>query len=311
MLFPGQGSHSINMMSGFENIPIIHNTFDEASSILGYDLFKLIKYGPYKELNKTSKTQPAILVSSIAIYRLWLKKGGNKPNIIAGHSLGEYTALVCANVIDFIDAIKLVQTRGKIMENACKTNKGSMTAIIGLNKDLVFIACQEASDKEIVEPVNFNSSKQIVISGHIEAVKKASLICKTMGAKLILPLSINIPAHSSLMKSASLKLKDEIDKIKFNKPKIPIVNNVNATCEYNPKIIKKSLVCQLYNPVLWLDTINFLINLKKIYYLLEIGPGKVLTNLSKRIAKNKKSISINNENILSMTINKIIEGENK
>lgn len=305
MLFPGQGSHSLDMMCGFNSIPIINDTFEEASNILGYNLFKLIKYGPYKELNKTWKTQPALLSSSVAIYRLWLQKGGKKPKIMAGHSLGEYSALVCAHVIKFTDAIKLVKFRGIIMDESCPKNSGSMTVIIGLKKDLIYLACQEATTKDkIVEISNFNAEKQIVISGHKDAIKKAILICKKMGAKSIINLPITVPSHSSLMKPAALKLKDEIEKILFKKPIIPIINNVNAKCETELKIIKKFLIKQLYSPVLWLDTMKFLAS-HKIKYLLEIGPGQVLTNLSKRILKNNISFAVNNKNKLFNTIDLI------
>lgn len=304
MIFPGQGSHYIGMMSYFnvKNL-IIKNTFNEASNILGYDLLKLIQYGEKKELNQTWKTQPALLSCSIAIYRLWINQGGEEPKLIAGHSLGEYTALVCSKVINFTEAIKLVEYRGKLMHKYFPNNIGSMKVIIGLNHNLIIQACKECSYKKIVEPVNFNSPEQVVISGHKEAVEKAGNICKKMGAKLILELPVNIPAHSSLMKDISIKLKIKLEKIKFKKPKIPFVNNVDVKIENNPKLIKNALVRQIYSPVLWMDIINFISN--KVKYFLEIGPNKILTNLSNKINKNIISIAINSEKNLLHTINKI------
>lgn len=304
MIFPGQGSHYIGMMSDFnvKNL-IIKNTFNEASNILGYDLLKLIQYGEKKELNQTWKTQPALLSCSIAIYRLWLNQGGEKPKLIAGHSLGEYTALVCSQVINFTEAIKLVEYRGKLMHKYFPNNIGSMKVIIGLNHNLIIQACKECSYKKIVEPVNFNSPEQVVISGHKEAVEKAGNICKKMGAKLVLELPINIPSHSSLMKDISIKLKIKLEKMKFKKPKIPFVNNVDVKIENNPKFIKNALVRQIYSPVLWMDIINFMSN--KVKYFLEIGPNKILTNLSNKINKNIISIAINSEKNLLHTINKI------
>lgn len=307
MIFPGQGSHYIGMMSNFnvKNL-IIKNTFNEASNILGYDLLKLIQYGEKKELNKTWKTQPALLSCSIAIYRLWINQGGEEPKLIAGHSLGEYTALVCSKVINFTEAIKLVEYRGKLMHKYFPNNIGSMKVIIGLNHNLIIQACKECSYKKIVEPVNFNSPEQVVISGHKEAVEKAGNICKKMGAKLVLELPINIPSHSSLMKDISIKLKTKLEKIKFKKPKIPFINNVDVKIENNTKLIKNALVRQIYSPVLWMDIINFISN--KVKYFLEMGPNKILTNLSNKINKNIMSIAINSEKNLLNTINKIKKG---
>lgn len=305
MVFPGQGSQSVGMMSKFNtDILEMKNTFNEASSILGYDMLELIRSGPSNLLNKTWITQPILLTCSIAIYRLWLKSGGKKPILIAGHSLGEYTALVCSEVLNFVEAVKLVELRGKIMQESVPEGIGSMKVIIGLNKNLVIKACQESSHNQIVSPVNFNTSEQIVISGHKEAVDRAVLICKKMGAKLSFSLPISIPAHTLLMKPASIKLKFALNKIKFNKPIIPIINNVDVTILDNPELIKESLVRQIYNPVLWFDIIKTIT--KKINYLIEVGPGQILTNLSKRIVNNKKLISINNEKNLLMTITNLI-----
>lgn len=303
MIFPGQGSQKVGMMSNFNiNMPEIKNTFNLASSVLGYDLLKLIQFGPSIKLNKTKITQPALLVCSIAIYRLWLKYGGIKPTVVAGHSLGEYTALVCSEVIDFIEAIKLVELRGILMQESVPDGVGCMKVIIGLNNNLVNQACKESSYNKIVSPASFNAPEQIVISGHKEAVERAVIICKKMGAKLILSLPISIPAHSILMKPAAIKLKKALKKIKFNKPTIPIINNVDVQFLEEPHLIKKALVRQVYKPVLWTNIIKTITN--KISYLIEIGPGNVLTNLSKRIVKNIKLITINNKDNLLTAINK-------
>lgn len=284
ILFPGQGSQSIGMMSNFQNNIEVKNIFNESSEILGYDLWKLIQYGTEKELNQTSKTQPALLASSVAIYRNWLKYNNKKPKIFAGHSLGEYTALVCSDVINFSDAIKLVELRGKFMQEVLLLNnkKGSMKAIIGLNSELVIKACKEVNKiNQEVFAVNFNAPKQIIISGYEKAVEKASNLCKKMGAKLIVNLPVNIPAHSPLMKSAAKKLELELNKINFNKPNIPIVNNAYIKCEKKSKKIINALVKQMYYPVYWTKIIKFIKN-KNINFFLEIGPGNVLTNLIKK-----------------------------
>lgn len=296
ILFPGQGSQSIGMMSSFTKNIEVKNIFNKASDILGYNLWKLIQFGPKIELNKTYKTQPAILTASIAIYKIWLKYHNKKPTIMAGHSLGEYTALVCAKVIKFVDAIKLVELRGKLMQEIFSLNKKkcAMTAIIGLNNKLIIQACKDINTSyQKVFPVNFNAPKQTVISGYECAVKKVSNLCKKMGAKTI-NLPINIPAHSPLMKPAAKKLKIELNKINFHTPIIPVLNNAYITCETKSKTIINALVKQMYYPIYWTKVIKFITN-KNINHFLEIGPGKVLTNLLKKNFKKNTIISINNE----------------
>lgn len=304
MVFPGQGSQSVGMMSNFDlKEQEIKNTFNSASSILGYDLLQLIQNGPTTELNKTYITQPALLACSTAIYRLWIKNCDKKPKLIAGHSLGEYTALVCSGVIKFTEAIKLVELRGILMQESVPEGIGAMKVIIGLNNNLITQACKESSGDQVVNPVNFNSPEQVVISGHKEAVERATVICKKMGAKLILSLPISVPAHSILMKSASNKLNQALKKIKFKKPNIPIINNVDVKYLSDPYLIKKALVRQIYNPVLWVDVIKFIT--KKINHLIEIGPGKILTKLSKKIVNNIKLNSINSQKNLLTIINNL------
>lgn len=306
MVFPGQGIQYKGMMSGFsiKNI-IIKNTFEEASDILKYDLWKLIKFNQFNELNNTWNTQPAILTSSLAIFRLWLNEKGDYPALIAGHSLGEYTALVCSEVINFCSAINLVKIRGKLMHEASPSQDiGIMKVIIGLDNKFVIRACKEATkENSIVMPSNFNAPKQITITGHKDAVERASLICKKMNAKLIIDLPINIPSHCPLMIPAAKKFKQEIEKIKFHTPKISFINNVDAKIEQNISSIKNALIRQLYNPVLWTNTIQLMFK-NNINIIFEIGPNNVLTNLSKRINKKIQSYSINNQNIL-LKINKM------
>lgn len=301
MVFPGQGSQSIGMLDKFGiKYPEIKNYFDEASSILKYDLWKLIEKGPLKELNKTYKTQPAILVSSVSIYKTWIKKGGTLPNIMTGHSLGEYSALVCSKSLKFSDAIKLVELRGKIMQNSIPKETGSMKAIIGLDKNKILEICNNISIKNKVEISNFNAPKQIVISGYKEAVEKVGLICKKMKA-LVISLPISIPAHCALMKSAAKKFKYILNKISFQVPQIPVFNSVNLVFNNSSNQIIKYLVEQMYKPVLWDKCIQYIYK-KNIFTFLEVGPGKILSKLIKQNLKSVITISINNENNLLKAI---------
>lgn len=308
ILFPGQGSQFIGMMSSFKNTKKTKKLFNEASEILGYNLWKLVQYGTKKELNKTWKTQPALLTTSIAIYQNWLHYNKYTPKLLAGHSLGEYSALVCANVINFSEAIKLVELRGKFMHEITISSKQKtrMQAIIGLNSSLVCKACKQVNYiNQEVFPVNFNSKEQTVISGYAKAVEKTSILCKKMGAKLIIDLPINIPAHSPLMKPAAKKLEVELNKIKFNKPTIPVLNNAYIKCEDESYKIIKALVKQIYYPIYWTKIIKFIIN-KKINLFFEISPKKVLSNLLKNI-KCIQAITMNNENKLLQVKNTIFK----
>ncbi|CRK85509.1 Malonyl CoA-acyl carrier protein transacylase [Candidatus Providencia siddallii] len=293
MVFPGQGSQSLGMLSALaKEMYIIKETFNEASEVLGYNLWLLIQNGTEKELNKTSKTQPALLTSSIAIFRAWKKHNGKMPIVMAGHSLGEYSALVCSDALEFKKAIKLVELRGELMQLSTPNQGGAMYAIIGLDHKMIKNVCKNSSQGQIVSIANFNSPNQTVIAGEKNAAKRAADECKRSGAKFVLLLSVNVPSHCILMKPAAKKLAKILDNIDFFEPKYPVINNVDVKMETSAKNIRYALVRQLYNPVRWTETIK-LIAEQGVECILEIGPGKVLSNLTKLIACNLTAISIN------------------
>ena len=293
MVFPGQGSQAVGMLAELaEQYPIVTETFAQASDVLGYSLWDLVQNGPEEELNKTWKTQPALLAASVAIWRVWQEKQGKMPRMMAGHSLGEYSALVCAGVIDFAAAIKLVELRGKLMQEDVPAGTGAMYAIIGLDNDAIAKACEEAAQGQVVSPVNFNSPGQVVIAGNKEAVERAGVLCKEAGAKRALPLAVSVPSHCALMKPAADKLAVALQEIEFKQPEIQVVNNVDVIAQTDANAIRDALVRQLYNPVRWTETVE-LIAEKGITQLLEIGPGKVLTGLTKRISKEMNAAAVN------------------
>ncbi|MEQ5274658.1 ACP S-malonyltransferase [Proteus terrae] len=293
MVFPGQGSQAVGMLAELaEQYPIVIETFAQASDVLGYSLWDLVQNGPEEELNKTWKTQPALLAASVAIWRVWQEKQGKMPQMMAGHSLGEYSALVCAGVIDFAAAIKLVELRGQLMQEAVPAGTGAMYAIIGLDNDAIAKACEEAAQGQVVSPVNFNSPGQVVIAGNKEAVERAGVLCKEVGAKRALPLAVSVPSHCALMKPAADKLAVALQEIEFKQPEIQVVNNVDVIAQTDANAIREALVRQLYNPVRWTETVE-LIAEKGITQLLEIGPGKVLTGLTKRISKEMNAAAVN------------------
>ncbi|ELX8380390.1 ACP S-malonyltransferase [Providencia vermicola] len=293
MVFPGQGSQSLGMLSALAaESQLVEQTFAEASEALGYDLWALVQNGPEEELNKTWQTQPALLAASVAIFRVWQEKQGPMPTMMAGHSLGEYSALVCAGVIDFKAAIKLVELRGKLMQEAVPEGTGAMYAIIGLDNESIEKACQEAAQGQVVSPVNFNSPGQVVIAGEKEAVERAGAACKEAGAKRALPLSVSVPSHCALMKPAAEKLAVALQDITFNQPNFPVINNVDVKIEQSAENIRDALVRQLYNPVRWTETVELMAD-QGIEHLVEVGPGKVLTGLTKRIVSNLTAVAAN------------------
>lgn len=299
VVFPGQGSQSIGMLANLaESYPLVQETFKEASAALGYDLWQLVQQGPLEELNKTWRTQPALLAASVAIWRVWQAQNGGRPAIMAGHSLGEYSALVCASVIDFKDAVRLVELRGKLMQDAVPEGIGAMSAIIGLDNDSIAKACAEAAQGEVVAPVNFNSPGQVVIAGNKAAVERAGEACKAAGAKRVLPLPISVPSHCALMKPAADKLALALEGIAFNTPRFDVINNVDVACEVTAEAIRQALVRQLYSPVRWSETIEFMAA-QGIKNVLEVGPGKVLTGLTKRITDRVTAAAVND--CLSLT----------
>lgn len=303
-LFPGQGSQKLRMLASLaKKFPIVEETFGEASDALGYDLWKLVQQGPEEVLNKTWHTQPAVLSASVAIFRIWQQQGGKMPMLMSGHSLGEYSALVCAGVFYFEAAIRLVELRGKLMQEAVPEGTGAMYAIIGLNKAIIAQACAESAHGQVVSPVNFNSPDQVVIAGHKEAVKRASIACKAYGAKLVRPLPVSTPSHCSLMIPVATKLSEALDDVTFRAPKLPVVNNVDVRIESDPTAIRNALIRQLFSPVRWSDSIEFLAS-QGVTLLLEAGPGKVLTSLSKRIIDFLPAVSINDPSSLSAALEK-------
>ncbi|MFP1867783.1 ACP S-malonyltransferase [Lonsdalea quercina] len=302
MVFPGQGSQSVGMLAELaETNPIVKDTFDEASSVLGYDLWQLTQQGPAEELNKTWQTQPALLSASVAIWRAWQQQGGKAPALMAGHSLGEYSALVCAGVMDFKQAVSLVELRGKLMQEAVPENTGAMYAIIGLDNDTITAACAESAQGQVVSPVNFNSPGQVVIAGNKEAVERAGAACKAAGAKRALPLPVSVPSHCALMEPAARKLAEALEGVTFNAPQIPVVNNVDVRTETSPEAIRSALVRQLSNPVRWTECVEY-IAAQDVQKLLEVGPGKVLTGLTKRIVDTLTASAVNDSASLSTAL---------
>jgi [acyl-carrier-protein] S-malonyltransferase len=292
-VFPGQGSQSLGMLADLAaQYPIVEATFSEASSVLGYDLWQLVQQGPAEELNKTWQTQPALLAASVAIFRVWQQQGGKMPAIMAGHSLGEYSALVCAGVLDFQAAIRLVELRGKLMQEAVPEGTGAMSAIIGLDNAAIAKACEESTQGQVVSPVNFNSPGQVVIAGNKEAVERAGAACKAAGAKRALPLPVSVPSHCALMKPAADKLAVALQDITFSAPQVPVVNNVDVRAESDPEAIRSALVRQLYSPVRWTESVEFMAA-QGVTSLLEVGPGKVLTGLTKRIVDTLTAAAVN------------------
>ncbi|TYL43580.1 ACP S-malonyltransferase [Dickeya sp. ws52] len=302
MVFPGQGSQSVGMLAELaEQFPLIKETFDEASSVLGYDLWLLSQQGPAEELNKTWQTQPALLTASVALWRVWQQQGGPLPALMAGHSLGEYSALVCAGVMDFRQAVSLVELRGKLMQEAVPEGTGAMYAIIGLDNDAIAAACAEAAQGQVVSPVNFNSPGQVVIAGSKDAVERAGAACKAAGAKRALPLPVSVPSHCALMEPAARKLAEALEAITFNTPNVPVVNNVDVRAESAPEAIRSALVRQLHNPVRWTECVEYM-SAQGVSSLLEVGPGKVLTGLTKRIVDSLTATAINDPASLSAAL---------
>ncbi|MCW8330814.1 ACP S-malonyltransferase [Photobacterium sp. SDRW27] len=293
IVFPGQGSQAVGMLAELaEQFDVVKQTFAEASEALGYDLWALVQNGPAEDLNQTHRTQPALLTASVAIWRVWQQQGGEQPAVLAGHSLGEYSALVCAGVIDFKKAVKLVELRGQLMQEAVPAGVGAMSAIIGLDNDAIAAACEQAAEGQVVSPVNFNSPGQVVIAGNKEAVERANVLCKEAGAKRALPLPVSVPSHCELMKPAAEKLAVALESIEFSAPAIPVINNADVATENEPAAIKQALVKQLFGPVRWTESVERMAE-EGIEQLLEMGPGKVLTGLTKRINRALGSAAVN------------------
>ena len=291
--FPGQGSQSLGMMNGFENAAVVQATFDEASAVLGQDLWAMINGEDASPINETINTQPLMLAAGIATYRAYLAAGGSAPSVVAGHSLGEYTALVVAEALSFTDAVKLVRLRAELMQNAVPQGEGAMAAILGLDDDVVRQVCADAAQGDVVEAVNFNAVGQVVIAGSTAAVERAMALAKEQGAKRALPLPVSVPSHCSLMKPAAEKLAAALQNIHIATPKIRVIHNADVAAYDDAAQIKDALVRQLYSPVRWTETINHLVT-EGINESAECGPGKVLAGLAKRINKAANCTALTN-----------------
>ena len=288
-VFPGQGSQSVGMLEDVRES--CSDLFAEASSVLGYDLWDLVKNGPEDQLNQTEYTQPALLTASIALFRLAQSRGLPSPDVVAGHSLGEYSALVAANVLEFSDAVMLVQKRGQFMQTAVPLGEGGMAAMLGLDDDQVRDVCSAAAQGEVVQAVNYNSPGQVVIAGNNAAIERAIEGCKNAGARRTLALSASAPFHSELMKPAADELARVLNEVNFAKPTTIVVQNIDAAAHDDPEEIRTNLVKQMYGAVLWTDTVRTMTHMG-VATLVECGPGKVLTGLSKRIDKSVSGLSM-------------------
>jgi len=285
LVFPGQGSQSLGMMGAYGDNSIIRATFDEASQALGRDLWQLITVGPAEALNQTVNTQPLMLTAGIAAYRLWLTQGGPRPALVAGHSLGEYSALVAAEAIPFSQAVPLVELRAKAMQEAVAAGEGAMAAVLGLASAQVTEACAESAQGQVVEAVNFNSPEQTVIAGHAAAVQRAVDACKLKGAKRAMLLAVSAPFHCALMQPAAQKLKLGLANVTVSRPVIPVLNNADVVCLLDPEQIRDSLVRQAASPVRWVEIMQAMAA-QGITHIYECGPGKVLAGLIKRCVDN-------------------------
>jgi [acyl-carrier-protein] S-malonyltransferase len=284
-VFPGQGSQSLGMLAELAaQHDSIRATFAEASDALGYDLWALTQQGPEESLNQTDKTQPAILTASIALWRLWQAEQGAKPAFVAGHSLGEYSALVAAGSLPFADAVKLVERRGQLMQQAVPAGQGGMAAILGLEDADVLAACAEAAQGDVVSAVNFNAPGQVVIAGSAAAVERAIEACKARGAKRAMPLPVSVPSHCALMKSAAERFAESVAAVAWQAPSIPLVQNVSAAVVTDLATLERDLLAQLHSPVRWVESIVNLAG-QGVTELVECGPGKVLSGLNKRCVK--------------------------
>ena len=283
-IFPGQGSQSVGMLAAVVDAePVVAATFAEADETLGFDLANMILNGPAEDLNTTCHTQPALLVASTALWRLWQQRGGELPAYVAGHSLGEYSALVAAGVLEFADALRIVRNRGLYMQEAVPAGQGAMAAVLGLEDDKVVALCAEVGQPgEVLSAVNFNAPGQVVIAGTAEAVQRAIPVLTSAGARKVMPLPVSVPSHCALMKPAAEKLAQDLAAITFAAPRIPVVQNVSATIVTNPDELRTNLVNQLYQPVRWVESVQWMVA-NGINQCYECGPGKVLAGLSKRI----------------------------
>ena len=301
LVFPGQGSQSVGMMSRYDAFPVVRDTFAEASRALGEDLWALVDGGPDEALNQTVNTQPAMLAADIAVYRAWRAAGGAAPAFLAGHSLGEYAALVAAGALTFADAVPLVRFRAQSMQEAVPAGVGAMAAVMGLDEAGIAEACREAAQGQVVEPVNFNAPDQIVIAGHREAVERAVAGAKARGAKRAVMLPVSAPFHSMLMRPAAERLAAYLAKVAVDSPVVPVLHNVDASAAPTPDAIRGALAAQAASPVRWVETIRTFAA-QGVTHIVECGPGKVLTGLTKRIAPDLTALPLHDEAAIAAAI---------
>jgi [acyl-carrier-protein] S-malonyltransferase len=289
-----------------DSFPIVKQTFEQASTILSYDLWKLCQTGPESTLNQTDKTQPALLAASVAVWRVWKQQGGSDPNVMAGHSFGEYSALTCAQALDYSDAVSLAQARGQFMQAAVSEGQGAMAAILGLEDAKIIAVCAQAAEGQVVAAVNFNAPGQVVIAGNQAAVERAMIQAKQAGAKKVVALAVSVPAHCDLMQPAATQMAQRLAETTLNSPKIPVIHNVDVTTKTDAAAIRIALTEQLIRPVRWVETVNH-IAATGTTLLFECGPGKVLTGLSKRINAHVKTLAIYDNSTLEQALKTLEE----
>jgi [acyl-carrier-protein] S-malonyltransferase len=303
LVFPGQGSQAVGMMNAYGDAAVLRDTFAEASAALGYDLWDIVANGPADTLNQTVHTQPAMLAAGVSVYRLWLAQGGAAPALMAGHSLGEYTALTCAGALAFPDAIRLVRLRAEAMQSAVPEGVGAMAAVLGLDDDTVRTVCAEAAQGEVLAAVNFNSPGQVVIAGHKAAVDRGCALAKERGAKRALPLPVSVPSHCDLMRPAAERLLAAMADMDIKPPAIPVIHNADVASHADPAAIRDALARQLYSPVRWVECMQACAN-HGVTLIAECGPGKVLAGLNKRILDSVPTLALTDAASLADAIGK-------
>jgi [acyl-carrier-protein] S-malonyltransferase len=299
-VFPGQGSQSVGMMKGFDDLPVVRQTFIEASDAIGHDLWVLVTQGPEEDLDLTRNTQPVMLTAGVAVWRAWQAAGGPMPDVLAGHSLGEYSALVASGALAFADAVPLVRYRAEAMQEAVPAGVGAMAAILGADEDTVAAACREGAEGHVVEPVNYNAPGQLVIAGERGAVERAMQAAKELGARRAVMLPVSAPFHSSLLKPAADKLAQRLAQVRFVTPSIPVVHNVDVAMHPEPDAIRAALAKQAASPVRWTQTIQAFAA-GGVTHVVECGPGKVLANLVKRIDERLEAFALTSDSMLDDT----------
>ena len=307
LVFPGQGSQSVGMMTGYDALPVVRETFAEASAALGQDLWALVTEGPDDALNQTVNTQPVMLAADVAVYRAWQSAGGAQGSLLAGHSLGEYAALVASGALAFADALPLVRFRAQAMQDAVPAGVGAMAAVMGLDEPGIAEACREAAQGQVVEPVNFNAPGQVVIAGNREAVERAIAVAKTKGAKRALLLPVSAPFHSQLMKPAAERLAAYLVQVRVDMPAVPVLHNVDVRAAAAPEGIRLALAQQAASPVRWIETIQAFAA-QGVTHIVECGPGKVLTGLAKRIAPDIEALPLNDAEAIATAVAATREG---